>query len=153
MKIKIEVDENLIEEEILIRCKSFDNQIQNIQKALTEATKKENQFVFYKGETEYYLTLDEILFFETEKQKIMAHTGDEIYETKYKLYELEELLPKYFLRVSKSTILNVTTVRSIQRNITSTSLVTLKNTYKQVFVSRRYYKELKEKLIEMRNLL
>ncbi|MDD3186063.1 MAG: LytTR family DNA-binding domain-containing protein [Anaerostipes sp.] len=153
MKIKIEVDENLIEEEILIRCKSFDNQIQKIQEALTEATKKENQFVFYKGETEYYLTLDEILFFETEKQKIMAHTGDEIYETKYKLYELEELLPKYFLRVSKSTILNVTTVRSIQRNITSTSLVTLKNTYKQVFVSRRYYKELKEKLIEMRNLL
>lgn len=153
MKIQIEVDENLIEEEVVIRCHSLDSKIYQIQHAISEATKMQNQFVFYQGETEYYLSLEEIMFFETQDSRIAVHTADDIYQTRYKLYELEELLPGYFIRISKSTILNLKAIRSIQRNITSTSLVTLKDTHKQVYVSRRYYKLLKEKLQEMRNLL
>ena len=41
-------------------------------------------------DTEYYLSLDEILFFETEAKEVWVHTTDKMYQTRYKLYELEE---------------------------------------------------------------
>ena len=74
----------------------------------------------------------------------------QVYEVKYKLYELEGILPNNFMRVSKSTILNVNYIYSITRNLTSSSLVEFKNTHKKVYVSRYYYKPLKIKLSEMR---
>lgn len=99
---------------------------------------------------EYYISLAEILFFETEDPNISAHTGDDIYQVKYKLYELEEILPNNFMRISKSTILNINHIYSITRNLTSSSIVEFQNTHKQVYVSRHYYKPLKFKLLEKR---
>ena len=49
-----------------------------------------------KGETEFYLTLDDILFFETVGNAVAVHTADQIYQTKLRLYELEEILPGSF---------------------------------------------------------
>ena len=84
---------------------------------------------------------------------IFAHTGDEMYQVKYRLYELEEFLPGHFMRISKSTILNTNKVYSIQRNLTASSVVEFQNTHKQVFVSRYYYRPLKNKLEEKRDQL
>ena len=66
------------------------------------------------------------------------------------LYELEELLPGQFMRVSKSAILNTSHVYSITKNLSSSSVVQFRNTHKQVYVSRMYYKPLKCKLEEKR---
>lgn len=104
----------------------------------------------YRGNTEYYLTLDEILFFETDSDGINAHTRDNIYQTKYKLYELEELLPGSFMRISKSAIVNTSHIYSISRNLTASSVVAFADTHKQVYVSRYYYKPLINKLEEKR---
>lgn len=150
MKIRIEVDENLIEEEVIIRCSRLNRDINQIQRAVSEITSKSQRFIFYKGDTEYYLSLEEVLFFETEENGICVHTIDNVYQTKYKLYELEDLLPGYFMRVSKSAILNRNQIYSISRNLTASSIVQFQNTHKQVYVSRYYYKLLKEKLEEKR---
>ena len=93
MKIKIEIDESLSEDEVLIRCRGLTEQVTEIQKAVSEVVNTSKRFVFYRGNTEYYLALEEILFFETDGDGINAHTRDNIYQTKYKLYELEDLLP------------------------------------------------------------
>lgn len=150
MKIQIEIDENIIEDEILIRCHSISDTISKIQKAINDISSSAQKFVFYKGNTEYYLPLDEILFFETESGQINAHTKTDIYQTKYKLYELEDILPGFFTRISKSAILNINHVYSINRNLTSSSIVEFADTHKQVFVSRYYYKPLISKLEEKR---
>ena len=151
MKIRLELDGSITEEEIVIRCADLSEEVQLIQKTLAELAAKRQRFVFYKGDTEYYLSLEEILFFETEGKVIYAHTVDAMYQVKDRLYELEEFLPGYFMRISKSTILNTNKVYSIQRNLTASSVVEFQNTHKQVFVSRHYYKPLKEKLEERRN--
>ena len=101
MKIRIEVDETTLENEVVIRCAGLTKEVQMIQQALSEIAAGNQRFIFYKGETEYYMSLDEILFFETENGTINVHTADDVYQTKYKLYELEERLPGYFMRVSK----------------------------------------------------
>ena len=150
MKVRIEIDSNIEEDEIIIRCKELTKSIQKIE----ETIQQENQiihFTFYKDNTEYYIPLNSILFFETSGNEINAHTSNEIYKVKYKLYELEEILPVNFIRVSKSTILNVDHIFSIEKNLTASSIVQFNKTHKQVYVSRNYYKKLKERINERRN--
>ena len=150
MKIRIEIDETLEEDEVVIRCRELTEQIGKVQKAVGEVTGGTEKFVGYKENTEYYLALDSILFFETENGGVWAHTRDDIYQTKQKLYELEEMLPGSFMRISKSTILNTNHIYAINRNITSTSVVKFEHCHKQVYVSRYYYKPLISKLEEKR---
>lgn len=150
MKIKIEFEENLQEEEIIIRCNSLTEKIQKIQKTLSEVENTKEKMILFKNETEYYLNLEDILFFETGLHGIEAHTIDNIFQCKFKLYELEEILPGSFMRISKSAILNTNKVYAINRNLTASSVYKFKNTHKQVYVSRNYYKPLKNKLEEKR---
>lgn len=150
MKVRIDIDENLQEEEVIIRCRKLDEKVQKVYETLADVSKESRHLVLYKENTEYYLPLDHILFFETTDNVISAHTVDNIYQTDYRLYELEEILPGCFMRVSKSTILNLNHIYSITRNLTASSVVQLMNTHKQVYVSRYYYKPLKCRLDEKR---
>lgn len=150
MKIIIGVDESINENEIIIRCKEFNDEVSEIQKALKNIASKSNSIIFYKGDTEYFFPLENILFFETESNSITAHTVNDVFIVKYKLYELEEILPGHFVRISKSTIININHIFSISRNLTASSLVEFNNTHKKVYVSRYYYKPLKLKLLEKR---
>jgi len=150
MKVLLDIDENLQEDEVVIHCKSLDGNAQKIYETLKELTRESKHLVLFKENTEYYIPLESILFFETSESCISAHTVDQIYQTTHRLYELEEMLPGSFMRVSKSTILNVNHIYSISRNLTAASEVQFMNTHKQVYVSRYYYKPLKCRLDEKR---
>lgn len=150
MKIRIEVDNSIEETELILRCRELDGEVLDIQKNLQEMVSKGRQLVVFRNEVEYYLTLEEILFFETTPTFVAVHTKDQIYGCKYKLYELEELLPGSFMRVSKSTIISVNQLRAIHKNITGASEVEFAQSNKKAFVSRSYYKALEIKLEEKR---
>lgn len=152
MKVRIEIDENLNENEIIIRCSKLDESTQKVYDTLMDITKEARHLMLYNGNVEYYLPIDSILFFETTPNGISAHTIDHVYETTYRLYELEEILPGNFMRVSKSTILNLNHIYSISRNLTASSAVQFTNTHKQVFVSRYYFKSLRDRLEEKRKI-
>ncbi len=145
-KVKIEVDPGVKEPEITIRCSCIDEEVVRIQKLLTDSPSGLTQISFFKEDSEYFLPLDAILFFETDGGLIRAHTATEEFETKYKLYELEEMLPSTFFRISKSTILNTRKLYSITKNLAGASKIEFQGTYKTVYCSRNYYKALKEKL-------
>ena len=150
MKIQIEINETLTEDEILIKCCCISDKILEIQKTISDIANSAHKIMFYKGNTEYYIAVENILFFETDNGQINAHTRDDIYQVKYKLYELENILPGYFMRISKSAILNTKQIYSINRNLAASSIVTFTGTHKRVFVSRYYYKPLTSKLEEQR---
>lgn len=153
MKVRIEIEEELQEEEVVIRCSRMDEQILKIQAAIMEQTRGKQHIALKNGDTEYYLPLEEILFFETENKTVFAHTRDKMLETEYKLYELEELLPGSFMRISKSAIVNLEPIYSITRNLTASSVVEFVHSHKQIYVSRNYYKPLVERLAEKRKKL
>lgn len=150
MKVRIEIDDSLQEEEVVIRCRKMDEGILKIQAAVMEYGENGRYMALRQGDTEYYLPIEDILFFETENKVIYAHTQDKMLETEYKLYELEELLPGSFLRISKSAIVNLNHIYSITRNLTSSSIVEFVHSHKRVYVSRNYYKLLVERLAEKR---
>ncbi|MCM1105487.1 MAG: LytTR family transcriptional regulator DNA-binding domain-containing protein [Blautia sp.] len=150
MKIRVEIDDNLAEEEILIRCRRLDEEALAIQKRINEAVNAGLKLAVTRGGAEYYLGLPEILFFETGDNVVAVHTAGEIYTTRLKLYELEELLPGSFLRASKSAIINTGKVRSLRKNIAGASEVEFYGSSKKTFVSRSYFKLLMDKLEEKR---
>lgn len=150
MKVRIEIETDLKDAEVILRCSTIDDQILSLQKVITEMNAQEKQLTFHKSDTEYYIPLENILFFDSEVGSISAHTAKDIYQVKYKLYELEEILPGYFMRISKSTILNINQIYSITKNLTAASVVAFEKSHKQVYVSRSYYKALKSRLEEKR---
>ena len=147
MKIRIEISDNIEEDEVVIRCKELNEGINAIQKAIAEKTSKTLQMVFYKEKEEYYFPLANILFFETDNDNVYAHTATEVFRTDFRLYELQNILPEKFVRVSKSSIVNTVHILSISRNIASSSLIRFHKSHKQLYVSRLYYKDLKQKLM------
>ncbi|MGL4820191.1 MAG: LytTR family DNA-binding domain-containing protein [Bacilli bacterium] len=149
MKIQIELcasDEDVV----VIRCREMTEEIMQLHKVISAQVRGENRLVFYKEQTAYYFDVQDVLFFETEGKTIQAHTRKDVYEVKQKLYELEEMLPATFLRISKSTIVNSKKVYAVTRQLTTANCVEFQDTYKQVYVSRQYYKNFKEKLEEKR---
>lgn len=146
MKVKIEIASGVSEPEVLIRCERLDESVIALQNYILEQSHSSQVFMLRQGETEYYIPVKDILFFETEGRTIAAHTKDKLFEAEYKLYELEELLPPSFMRISKSTIVNMDYIYSITRNLTASSVIEFSGSKKTVLVSRGYYKALTERL-------
>lgn len=144
MKIQLELEPALESCEVIIRCSEINEEVKQLSQMISELSRRNRQLVYYQNEKEYYFPVQNILFFETSGNAVTAHTAKDMFTVRHKLYELEELLPAYFLRVSKSTILNTREIYSITKNLTAASAVEFQNTHKKVYVSRSYYKALSE---------
>ena len=104
MKVRIELDPQMDEPEMIIRAPRLTEDVARLQQLILE--QKMTPLTFYKDRSEYFVDVSEILFFETDGEKIYGRTREEAYEVRQKLYELEEILPIAFCRISKSTIVN-----------------------------------------------
>ena len=150
VKIRVEIDPEAPEEEIVLHCRKLTPEVVKLQQLLAKQIKSTGQIILYQNDTEYYLETDRILFFETEGSQVLAHTETEIFEARKKLYELEDMLGSDFLRISKSAIVNLNRIYAIRRNLAASSEISFQGTYKQIYVSRAYIKVLKERLEEKR---
>lgn len=146
MKVKIEIEEGLAEEEVVIRCSQLNDSVISLQNYISKKSSGKRCISLTDGGTEYFVPMEEIYFFETEGKEIRAHTADKIFICDYKLYELEELLPGSFMRISKSAIANLDYIYSVTRNLTASSEVAFSGSSKKALVSRAYYKAMTERL-------
>ena len=148
MNVKIELDEEIAEEEIIIRCRHLHEEIISLQNYILKQNNRKQCLSLHSGETDYYIPIHDIYFFETEGREIRAHTTDKLFVCPYRLYELEDLLPGSFMRISKSSIVNLDHIYSITRNLTASSIEEFSGSNKRALVSRAYYKALVERLRE-----
>lgn len=150
MKVKLNIDPNQKETELVINASALTLEIEQLYHALQKQTPNLEQIEAVKDNVSYYLNLSDILFFETDSKIVMAHTAKNAYQVKYKLYELEDILGGNFMRVAKSTILNLDKIYAITRSI-SNCQIKFKESYKTVYISRHYYRDLCNRLEERRN--
>lgn len=148
MKVKIEIEEALQEDEVVIRCSRLSEAVVSLQNYISEQNNGSRCLKLTDGETDFFVPMEKIYFFETEGRELQAHTADRIFSCGYRLYELEELLSGSFLRISKSTIVNLDHIYSITRNLAASSLVEFAGSSKKTMVSRGYYRLLTERLRE-----
>lgn len=150
MKINIDVDDSLQQDMITIHCREITDEILELQRLLSQKQTGGQKISAYIDDTEYYVDVKTILFLEADGNYISVQTAKSIYRVRQKLYELEELLPRDFLRVSKSTIVNTELIASIKKNITGASEISFRNSTKKAYASRNYIKALIEIMDEKR---
>lgn len=145
IKVVIGPDE---EDEIVIHSTTNDDKVLELKRVISDyLSSRQKLQLYYRGEL-CLVESGEILFFETQDEIVYAHTAQQMYRSKYRLYELEATLSTQFIRISKSAIVNVDYIRSIQRSLAAASLIQFRDSLKQIYVSRYYYKALKQKLEE-----
>ena len=147
MKIRTETNQTLSEPEIVIRCHETYNTTA-LRASLTKALAHQQNLLLKKDDKEYYISPTEILFFESADGRTYAHTATDIFTARSRLYELSESLPNNFIRASKSIVINTSHVLSLTRNLAGSSLLEFRNSHKRTNVSRRYFKQLRDKLNE-----
>lgn len=96
------------------------------------------------GET-MIIETDKIYYFESVDKKTFVYTKDNCFETKYRLYELEELLNRNFFRSAKAMIVNMRKIKSVKSELNGRMTAQLLNG-EQIVIARSYVKELKERL-------
>lgn len=143
MKVQVKIDDKYEEVEVHIYARSFDEEVEHLMKQLK--TPITNVVDGYVGQEIRMLKIPEIYTVYVENGKVYFQTDEEEYQSKKKLYEIEELFDKQFVRVNKSTLVNIDYIRSFQLNLLgSTELILYNET--NVHVSRKYLRDLKIKL-------
>lgn len=148
IKVRLEIDPNG-EEEIVIKCRALSEEIIRIENALHSGD-TDFEMELHQGGNDFFIKAKDILFFDTDGNKTAAHTKDKMYYTDLKLYELSEQLPRCFMRISKSCIININAVSSTRRELTGICEAFFEGTAKKVYISRSYYKPFREAVKEIR---
>ncbi|KRG14876.1 LytTR family DNA-binding domain-containing protein [Lederbergia galactosidilytica] len=144
MKISLDIDQDHEQTKVTIHCKELDDSIQEILDFLKG---KETEFIIGKdGEMQHILKPNDIHYFHTEAETVVAVTPAGSFKLKEKLYELEEILPSSkFVRLSKSVIANLHELSRFEPSFNGTLCVHFKSGAKE-YVTRHYVKNIKESL-------
>ncbi|MBQ1617388.1 MAG: LytTR family transcriptional regulator [Ruminococcus sp.] len=137
---RIELDKPEILE---IRCHEISDEVREI---VAFVKSRQGQLTGTADDRMYEIAVSDIFYIESVDNKTFIYCKNREYETKQKLYELEEMLrDKHFLRVSKSVLLNLMKVSSIKPALNSRFTAVLFSG-EQVIISRKYVPELKKAL-------
>lgn len=86
-----------------------------------------------------------IYYFESVDKKTFVYTKDNCYETKYRLYEIEEIAYPYFARCSKAMIVNLKKIRQVSSELGARMNAELLNG-ENLVIARSYVKDIKRRL-------
>ncbi|MBQ7647010.1 MAG: LytTR family transcriptional regulator [Clostridia bacterium] len=149
MKLRIEIDPNQAEE-VIIRAPAVTHEIRRIEEAVSKIIGQSGEIALKDGDEERFVSYDELLFFETSEDKVWAHTSDDCYFCPMRLGELERAAPLSFARASKGCLVNTALIRSISRSATGVGTASFTTSQKKVYISRMYYKKVRETIEETR---
>lgn len=144
MKITIETPKPGEEDEIIVRCAALDERTMSLIYSLK--TESEHGLTGYVEDRIVKLLPKDVFYFESVDSKVFAYLDEGVYEIRKKLYELEEEYAHAdFLRISKSTIVNVAKISYLKPLFNGRFEASLKNG-ERIVISRQYVMELKKKL-------
>lgn len=143
MQIKLFIDEKHEALEIHIYATEYTEQVEQLMKQLKST--QLDTIDGYIGQEIYMLKITDIYFVYSEGGKTYFQTDEEEYESKRKLYEMEEKFEKDFVRINKSTLVNMSKIVSLKMEKTGMMQIVMDNE-STAHVSRKYLKGLKEKL-------
>ena len=144
MKILIEEPGSGEEDQIIIRCRQLSKEM---LKLIHNLKTQKPTIIGLDGNDIHRVDPDNIYYFESVDNKVFIYCHEKVFESKYKLYEVEELFSgSDFLRISKSAILNLNKITFLSPAYSGRLEAALDNNEK-VIISRQYVPELKKKLM------
>lgn len=142
-KITITQIDKTENEEIIVRCHEIDEEVIGI----VERLKRNNNILLGSKENEVFrINYKDIFYIESVDNKTFICLKENVYESKLKLYEIEQQLQNTgFFRCSKAMILNIAKIRSVSPALNGRFEAKLFNN-ETVIISRQYVPLLKKKL-------
>ena len=145
MRIRVIEDADISDDDIEIHVNKKDDLIDKI---IDQINIGYNSIEGTKDKVVYKIEFSNIYYFESVDNKTFIYTRSDIYQSRKKLYELEEMLQdSFFLRISKSCIINTAVIINAKAQFNGRILVQLKNG-ENALVSKHYIKSFRNKMLE-----
>ena len=142
MKIIIQEPNHGEEDEIIVKCRNINPEIVQLLNKL----RTQGSLIAHIDNEIHRLHPSDIYYVEAVNNKSFLYGETRVYESKLKLYELEEILQTNdFLRVGKSLIINLNKLKSFTPVLSGRLEAALTNG-ERVTISRQYVGVLKERL-------
>lgn len=145
MRVELKIDEKYNEPYVEIHTAKL---TPNIQAAiLLLQNENETHIITAQQENRTYMVDPEtIIVICTEGRELVLYdSAQQRYIVNKPLYELEEQLSKDFIRISKSSIINIKKIKHIEAAFNGTMKIELETGIKEV-ITRNYRKKFKERL-------
>ena len=143
MKIIIEEPLDGEEEHIVVKCRELSAELQAALKMLKSI---DDKLIGTIGNKVFRIDPLDIFYIEAVENKTFLYGKHDVYESRLKLYELEEqLASKKFLRVSKSFIVNLREIKSLAPALQGRLEAGLTND-ENIIISKHYVSRLKDAL-------
>ena len=142
MKVELNIDEKF--KEILVTI-STDKINDEVQELVNYIEYKEDYLVGIADDQVYVLDISDIIRVFVEDRKVFVVTTKGKFIVRKKLYEMNNLLTKDFVKISQSEIANIKFIKNLDLSIRGTIVIVYKNSDIS-YVSRRLLKDFKTKL-------
>lgn len=145
MKVEIRYVNSPEEESAILHVYRNHPGVNKLQHIIEKGVYQSITIPCFLGKEIYQISCDHILFIESIKEQVFVHTGSMVYEVRKRLYELEELLPNQFTRISRSVIMNLKQVEHYSPLANGLMKATFYNS-EEVYISRKYLRLLRTKI-------
>lgn len=143
MKVEIKLTEQDHEPYAVIYAREITPAIRNAAMLLEQ--ERPNVISVVDNERIIALQPEEIAMIRVENEKTSVYTKAKRYESSKRLYEFEETLGNGFMKISKSTIVNLKQIEYVEPSLGGLMLLVLKNGCKD-HISRKYWPAFKKHL-------
>ena len=142
MKLELNIDEKVKETLVVVSANKIDKEVQNLINYIEYSSEYLIGIVEDKASI---IDIGEIIRVYIEDRKTFVVTLKETYVVKKKLYEVENMVTRNFIKISQSEIANIKFIKNLDFSNTGTIVIKYKNSDIS-YVSRRMIKEFKLKL-------
>ena len=142
MRVRLEMVDSREKEQALIRAAEKTADILNAVDLLENGS---GGITVTRDRSTYFCKLTQIYYIESVDKHTYVYTREDCYESRDRLYELETKLGTYYVRISKSMIVNLRKIRNVSAEPGGRMVAVLLND-DRVVISRSYVKEIKRRL-------
>ena len=142
MKLELNIDEKVKETLVVVSANKIDKEVQNLINYIEYSSEYLIGIVENKASI---IDIDEIIRVYIEDRKTFVVTLKDTYVVKKKLYEVENMVTRNFIKISQSEIANIKFIKNLDFSNTGTIVIKYKNSDIS-YVSRRMIKEFKLRL-------
>lgn len=142
MKLELNIDEKVEETLVVVNANKVDKEIRDLINYIEYSS---DYLIGIVEDKASIININEIIRVYIEDRKTFVVTVKDTYVVKKKLYEVENMVTRNFIKISQSEIANIRFIKNLDFSNTGTIVIKYKNSDIS-YVSRRMIKEFKLKL-------
>lgn len=142
MKLELNIDEKVKETLVVVSANKIDKEVQNLINYIEYSSE---YLIGIVEDKVSIIDIDEIIRVYIEDRKTFVVTLKDTYVVKKKLYEVENMVTRNFIKISQSEMANIKFIKNLDFSNIGTIVIKYKNSDIS-YVSRRMIKEFKLKL-------